>query len=652
MTLFSIAKKNILGNLRSYLIYFISMILSVVIYYAFVSLRYNDSVIKAIDNFTSLESIFIMSSIIIILFSLIFIFYCNAFFIRVRKKEIGLYSIVGIPKKTIGKMMFFENFIMGLISLIIGIILGLLFSRLFAMILINLIDNRLSINFSFSFESIVNTIIVFSVIIILTSIKAYMTIYKFKLVDLFKDDNENFKMPISNQLSYLLAVISIIMLIISFYISTKPLPKNSFRIIVHMLMIIVNLIVGNYLLFNSCIPYILKLLKKYKKYFYKDINMISTSHLLYRIKGNINTLTITSLLIALTISLFATVFSQYKSSNQLSKDFAPFSYTHLSKGNDYDNKIKEIIQNDTDHPVKYAFDIPVIEVDYMFKGPKNYSSPKLRIIPETVYNTVSKSLYNKEPISLSNNNALAIQPLFTDHKDSDYKNLSINLDIKGMKYNFNLDGMVMGRVLTWDNPDFFIIIKDDIFNEIKKSINSLVFKAYEVSDENDTKLTSSILKSLNSTDTNIFASSKDNSQIFTYYEVYKKNLDESSLILFLVSFLGCVFSCATGSILYFKQLTDATENKPYYNILFKLGITKKNVYLSIVKQNLFIFVVPLFIALIDSIIILNFLTNFISNLIGSSFIIPIFISLISFIFIYCVYYILTVNTYNTIISNY
>lgn len=627
------------------------MILSIVIYYAFVSLRYNDSVIEAIDNFTSLESIFIMSSMIIILFSLIFIFYSNAFFIRGRKKEIGLYSIVGIPKKTIGKMMFFENLIMGLISLVIGIILGLLFSRFFAMILINLIDKSLSIDFSFSFKPILNTITVFLFIIILTSIKAYMTIYKFKLVDLFKNDNENLKMPINTQLSYLSAVISIIMLIISFYISTKQLPKNSFGIIVHMLMIIVNLIVGNYLLFNSCIPYILKLLKKYKKHFYKNINMISTSHLLYRIKGNINTLTITALLSALTISLFATVFSQYKSSNQLSKNFAPFSYTHLSKGSDYDNKIKEIIENDENHPVKYAFDIPVIEVDYMFKGPKNYSTPKLRIIPETVYNNVSKALYNQKPISLSNNNALAIQPLFTDHSDSDYKNLDINLDIKGTNYNFNLDGMVRGRILTWDNPDFFIIIKDDIFNEIKKSINPLVFKAYEVSDKNNTKSTSAILKSLNSTDTNIFASSKDNSQIFTYYEVYKKNLDESSLILFVVSFLGCVFSCATGSILYFKQLTDATENKGYYNILFKLGITKKEVYLSIVKQNLFIFAIPLFIALFDSIIILNFLTNFISNLIGSSFIIPIFISLISFIFIYFVYYILTVNTYNTIISN-
>src|SRR5699024_5534990 len=251
---------------------------------------------------------------------------------------------------------------------------------------------------------------------------------------------------------------------------------------------------------------------------------------------------------------------------------------------------------------------------------------------ESVYNNVSKALYNQKPISLSNNNALAIQPLFTDHSNSDYKNLNINLDIKGTNYNFNLDGMVTGRILTWDNPDFFIIINDDIFNEIKKSINPLVFKTYEVSDENDTKSTSAILKSLNSTDTNIFASSKDNSQIFTYYEVYKKNLDESSLILFVVSFLGCVFSCATGSILYFKQLTDATENKSYYNILFKLGITKKEVYLSIVKQNLFIFAIPLFIALFDSIIILNFLTNFISNLIGSSFIIPIFISLISFIF--------------------
>lgn len=651
MTLFSIAKKNIIGNLKNYIIYFISMISSIVIYYSFVSLRYDDNVIEAIDNFISLESIFIMSAMVIILFSLVFIFYSNTFFIRKRKKEIGLYSIVGIPKKTIGKMMFFENFIMGLISLVIGIALGLLFSRFFAMILINLIDNSLSINFSFSFEAIINTVVVFSFIIILTSIKAYITIYKFNLVDLFKDDNESLKIPSNTKLYSLSSLLSIIMMITSFYISTKPLPQDSFDMIVHMLVMIVTLILGTYLLFNSCIPYILKSLRKYKKHFYKNINMISTSHLLYRIRGNINTLTITTLLSALTISLFATVFSQYKSSNQLSKDFAPFSYTHLSKGVADDNKIKEIIQNDVDHPITYNFDIPVIEVDSMFKGPNNYTSPKVRIVPESIYNNISKVLYKHEPISLSNNNALAIQPLFTDHNDSDYKGLNINLDINGIKYNFDLDGMVTGRILTWDNPDFFIIINDDVFNEIKKSITPLIFKAYEVSGENNTKTTSTILKGLNSTDTNIFASSKDNSQIFTYYEVYKKNLEESSLILFVVSFLGCVFSSATGSILYFKQLTDATENKRYYNILFKLGITKKEVYLSIVKQNLFIFVIPLFVALIDSIIILNFLTKFISTLIGFGISIPILISLLSFIVIYCIYYILTVNTYNNIISN-
>ena len=428
MTLFSIAKKNIIGNLKNYIIYFISMISSIVIYYSFVSLRYDDNVIEAIDNFISLESIFIMSAMVIILFSLVFIFYSNTFFIRKRKKEIGLYSIVGIPKKTIGKMMFFENFIMGLISLVIGIALGLLFSRFFAMILINLIDNSLSINFSFSFEAIINTVVVFSFIIILTSIKAYITIYKFNLVDLFKDDNESLKIPSNTKLYSLSSLLSIIMMITSFYISTKPLPQDSFDMIVHMLVMIVTLILGTYLLFNSCIPYILKSLRKYKKHFYKNINMISTSHLLYRIRGNINTLTITTLLSALTISLFATVFSQYKSSNQLSKDFAPFSYTHLSKGVADDNKIKEIIQNDVDHPITYNFDIPVIEVDSMFKGPNNYTSPKVRIVPESIYNNISKVLYKHEPISLSNNNALAIQPLFTDHNDSDYKGLNINLE--------------------------------------------------------------------------------------------------------------------------------------------------------------------------------------------------------------------------------
>ncbi len=126
-----------------------------------------------------------VSSIILILFVAIFILYSNSFFTRKRKKEVGLYAILGLRKKTIAKMLFYENLVMGIIALVIGIILGTLLSKLFAMILIKLMGSITDVDFGISFLAITQTVIVFMVIILFTSVQGYRLIYRFKLIELF-----------------------------------------------------------------------------------------------------------------------------------------------------------------------------------------------------------------------------------------------------------------------------------------------------------------------------------------------------------------------------------------------------------------------------------------------------------------------------------
>lgn len=114
MTLFDLAKKNIKHNFIHYFLYFASMIFSIMIYYTFVSLAKDPAVIARIDKSAKLSVAFDASSIVLIIFVAIFILYSNHFFTRKRKKEIGLYSLLGLRKKEIGRMLFYENFLMGL----------------------------------------------------------------------------------------------------------------------------------------------------------------------------------------------------------------------------------------------------------------------------------------------------------------------------------------------------------------------------------------------------------------------------------------------------------------------------------------------------------------------------------------------------------
>ncbi|MDG2795005.1 ABC transporter permease, partial [Vibrio parahaemolyticus] len=166
MSLSSIALRNIKRNFKDYFIYFASMIFSIVIYFTFKALQYNSQISEAGDN---IGRGFQLASVMLIIFVAIFIIYSNAFFTRKRKKEIGLYSLLGIRKKEIGKMLFYENMLMGLMSLIIGIAIGSVLSKLFLELLVSMMGLKLNVHFEVPMAAIVDTAIIFFVIILYTS---------------------------------------------------------------------------------------------------------------------------------------------------------------------------------------------------------------------------------------------------------------------------------------------------------------------------------------------------------------------------------------------------------------------------------------------------------------------------------------------------
>jgi putative ABC transport system permease protein len=489
---------------------------------------------------------------------------------------------------------------------------------------------------------------VFTLLFLFTSFQSYRVIYKYKLIELFKADFQGEKRI---KASAIAAICSILFLILSYVLAASPLPRGNTNILTHTAIILFGVMIGTYLFFHSFVAYVLKLLQGNKSYHYRGTNMIGTSQLQYRMKGNTRTFTVIALLSALTISFLGAIFAQYQSFEQSSKEFAPFSYTHLSKGASYDEKIKKLITEDTNHPVIVSMDIPIIEAPTAYKAPKNYKSNPVKIISSTTYQNVTSALYQEQTLILADDEAVVIQPHLAEHTFSNYSGQKITLNLGDTERTFNFTDITVNRVMTWDYPDFFIIINDTAFQEISKEISPLIFKAYEVENEKKTKATSDKLMLFNPGDTNVFSGNKDNTQLYSYYSVYQTNLENSAMNVFVVGFLGLIFLAATGSIIYFKQLTEATESKLNYEILKKIGVSKKEILVSVAKQNLFIFVMPLIIGITNSIILLSFLTKFLSDLIGIDISNSLIISILSFITIYIGYYLLTVNTYNKIAND-
>ncbi|HDR7891127.1 TPA: ABC transporter permease [Bacillus toyonensis] len=624
MTLFSLAKKNIKGNLNNYLLYFFSMVVSVLICYTFNSLLYTPEIKNAVNN---MEDTMSQTSFVLIGFVAVFIGYSNAFFTKKRKKEVGLYSLLGVRKKIIARMLFFENVIIGAITLICGLVLGIILSRLFIMLLLKLVGAPVDVSFSIPMEAIMNTTITFAVITIFTSLQSYLLIYRFKLIELFQADKKGEKVPKASIVS---ALVSIILLVSSYWLMFKGAAMLSMPLVV----------IGTYLLFRSLTVYLLKRAQKNKPNYYKGINIIGTSHLLYRVKGNALMLTVIALLITAALPYIQASFSEYSITEKDAHKTAPFSYIHLSKDEAYDNQMKRVISKDIGHPIKAQLDIPIIKVKGNTSAPfQDKDDLSVNLISENGFHKMNKVLKLGDIPSLSGEQAIAFKQ-FINQPAPDFVNHQVNFSLPMGNHSVKLNKLEKKFVGLTSGPEpLYIVVDDAMFDSVAKQVNPITYKAYKVEDEKTTKETSDILMILAGEDT----------QMRTFYQEYKKIKALTGMKIFVVSFLALVLLVATGSVIYFKQLTEAHSDKNRYEILRKIGVNRKEVRTTIAKQTLFVFLLPLIIGILNAAML--------TMSISLQYSMDIQQDIISFIYamttygvIYFVYYVLTVNSYNRIVN--
>ncbi|WP_071392839.1 ABC transporter permease [Bacillus tuaregi] len=640
MTLFNLAWKNMKGNFSHYLVYFISFVFSIVIYYTFVSLQYNENIKESILVSDTMNFMFMASSLLLILFVGIFILYSNAFFTRKRKKEVGLYSMLGLRKKTIGKMLFYENLCMGLISLVVGMVLGTFLSKLFTMILIRLMGSTTGVDFTISIEAVLQTVIVFLMITLFTSLQGYRLIYRFKLIELFHAEKKGEEKP---KVSVISSMLGVVLLAVSYWMIMRPFPEEltTSYIFTNYGIALILMMAGTYLFFRSVTVYLLKLLQKNKPRYYKGTNLIEITQLFYRMKGNTNTFTLIALLSAATISFFGATYSTYYGSERQTLQDVPFSYTHLSKGDDFDTKIHSMIVEDHEHPIREQVEIPVLHMTGELSFELDYVTESMKLVPESAYNQAATALDRANQLTLSENEVVIIKPRLTEFTDSDFAGESLTLQMANEHQSLSIVGMVEGSILPFDYPDFFVVVSDELFSIVSEKMEPFIYQAYEVEDEKTTEATALKLEPYIGEDFQVSSS---------YYIAYKKGKEGNALNLFIFGFLGLVFLAATGSIIYFKQLTEANEMKPNYEILRKVGVSQRELRKSIRKQTLFVFGLPLIVGLLHGGTILYFISNFISSLIGANMFIPLFSAMLAFIIIYAIYYIMTVKTYTSIVN--
>lgn len=644
MTLFDIVQRNIRRNFKEYILYFVSLTMSMVIYFIFASLRYSAQIKEVMINNVVVNSVLQSSKVILILFIAIYIIYSTNFFMRKRKKEVGLYSLLGITKKQISTMLFWETIIMGSIALVIGVLMGSLGSKLALELLTNLMKLNVAIYFEFSIKALIDTSVLFLAILLYTAWKSSRVIYQFSLIEMFQADHKGESIPKGSKI---LAYMSIILLgigyVLAFYFhEVVKFVKRPMEDPVYVpVIILIAIVLGTYFLFSSYTVIVLKKMRSKKNILYNGMNILNISQLLYRVKGNAKLLAIIALLSAVALTAISTVVSGYFGGQLEAKSEAPYSFSYKKQEDAIEKHIQTVFEeNKKKNSIIRDFEVEMVTVKggpFEEKGNTNLPNPPSKIPYD--FQLMSQSMLNRNAKNMGVKK-VNLNPgevfIYNLHEDKNFeKGNRLQLPLK-VEPETSVIQDVKIRKLT-NLGDLVVIVPDQLYETIKQTHQPYVVRNIDVRQQKDSeKLTEELLKIL----------PKDNDmKIGSFYKAYVDIMDMTGLMLFVGIFLGAVFVLETGSIIYYKQLSEAYANHRYYKTLRKIGVTKKEVRKSISKQVRFSFILPVIIGLSHSLFAVPILTNMPIYTI----MIPILIGGGVYSIIYFGYYVLTVYSYFKIV---
>lgn len=628
--LFKIAFKNVKKNYKNYLTYFASVAFSVMMVYLFLAIFYNPAVNASFGSDKKFMLVFKVSSVITVFFSAFFIWYSNSFFIKSRKKELATYMLLGMSRFDVFLLILFENIIITVISFFFGILMGVLFSKFFIMILVALMKVTLNIKFRFEVKAFTASAEAFAVIFAVIAVHSASLVYRYKLIDLFNAAKKREKAPKVSALTAFLGSISIVAVGYGYYLALAKAKDTSNMMLYVEFMILI--IAGTFMLFYSSVIFFIHLKRENKPSYYNGTNLISTTQLLYRYKGNAGSLAIISILSAVALTSMCFCYSLYSRIDQSTKENRPFSLQYNSS-DELNKKVKNVLSNHKEVSVKSKDDIKLLI------GTANYSGQQIPcyIISETQYNDIVDHEKYGEKVNLNGNDeAFSIDMEYTQAQAKYLHNSIADVKFQDYSKKFKVKGSTLKRFIAAESSAPTFIIKDAAFTQCEKNAKIFNIRGYVL--DND-------MKAGNLSDELNKVIPKD-AQFTSYYTQFEQSFRGSAVMLFIGLFMGTLFLLATGSIIYFKQVVEASEDKYRYAILAKIGLDNKEIKQAVMKQLLLIFGLPLIVSVAHSYVA--------SRLFGQMFHtdlnIQYFIVLLAYAILYLIYYFITVRSYTRIVT--
>ncbi|EOU1826125.1 ABC transporter permease [Clostridium perfringens] len=661
---FKLAFKNIKKSYKNYVIYFLTLIFGICIFYTFNSIE-SQSVMMELNE--QKQSAFMMAEQLIGYFSVFIAFvlgflivYANNYLIKRRKKEFGIYMTLGMENGSLSKMIFLETLFIGAISLGIGVILGIMLSQALSVLTAYMFQVDLTkFQFVFSPLGFKRTVLCFSIIYLVVLIFNFISVRKIKLIDLLTASKRNEKPTIKNLwISVILFLVSVGILGIAYYkVIHDGIAFASFNALG--LPILLGCI-GTFIFFYSLTGFFLKVIQGNKKFYLRDLNMFVMKQISSKINTTFVSLSFICLMLFLAICTFSGGLGINRAINADLKDLTKFDVTFWSNsGENIENLLKEknidisnIAKEDSnmvmyDSKIKYSNFLSKEGMTAM----KNYfpvaNDNDILVIGENGYNNTLK-LLGKEPVNLKENQYLAVGNIDEMKKWVNESLENGNMDqMKKLVNKSSENGKkinISGKTLEPANKKYENI---NLYNFTMKG-DILIFVVKD-----------SLLEGLKPVSSRFNMMLKDNSNTKEELEAIRDQLVESQVysitkkeiydnaaglgatMAYLGIYLGLIFIITSAVVLAIQQLTESTDNVERYRLLKEIGVDQKMINKAIFTQVGVYFMLPLSLAIVHSIVGLK-ISSTIVGVFGNASIMPnIIITAIIFVIIYGGYFLAT-----------
>lgn len=612
-----LAKDGIMKNRKLYFPYILTCICMIMMFYIIYYLGFSAD-FTSVRGGDMLQSFLMLGVFVIAIFSLIFLYYTNSFLIRRRKKEFGLYNILGMRKRNLVKILVWENILTAALSIVSGLLLGIVFSKLAELAALRILGGKTGFAIRVEPKPVIVTAVLFLGIFLLIMLRMIFYIFRLRPVEMLKSENVGEKPPKAN---WILALIGVALLAGAYYLAVAVIDPLSAMLMFFIAVVMV--IIATYLLFISGSVALCKLLQKNKKYYYKTKHFVSLSSMIYRMKRNgagLASICILSTMVLVTLSSTVCLYAQTEDGIQ--KRY-PHDITMELTSDDYSETepYKEIVsevlseygeeaENVEDFHMysiagfQYGDEFRLSMADYSETGAGDIESIRsIYMIDLEAYNRLTGE--NRE---MADDEFL----LYPFKADYDYNTISItgcgtwNVEL------LEQQPFPVGAAQANAEGSYFIVAKDlsviqrieEYRNSLAQEDDSLLATYIEESygfdlacdDEKQTEIYNTILERIGA------LTSQENGVEYPHYFIDSKaggRIDYIAInggLFFLGVLLGAVFLFGTVLIMYYKQISEGYEDQDRFDILMKVGMTRKEVKQSINSQVLTVFFLPLITA--------------------------------------------------------